>query len=233
MQEANLIVKEINEQTALGPGSGAEPGKVLPYELWERLTDIFLRLAAESRPLILLIDDLHQADAGTLNWLSYFADQVRGEPCLLVGSYCCMETDKLGNLHTQLLGMGQAFKECQVNGLVLSAVYQAVKITFGNVTGCRILADRLHEITAGNPLYLQEVLRGIVQSGYLPQDLLQKDQWPLPENVWKAVEIRLARLKPLPRKIVENAAYMGVVFDLDAADLPAGAAHDGSAGCPG
>ena len=86
---------------------------------------------------------------------------------------------------------------------------------FGNVVGCRPLASRLSEITAGNPLYLQEILRGIVQSGYLPRELIEKEQWPLPENVWKAVEIRLGRLKPLPRKIIETAAYLDHEFSFD------------------
>jgi DNA-binding SARP family transcriptional activator len=212
-EEAKFISNQINQQTALVPGGRGDSAKVLSYDLWERLTEMFLRLSAQSQPLILLIDDLHQADAATLNWLSYFAEQIEDQPCLLVGSCCCMEINKLGNFHTQLLSMGQACQEYHLEGLLRSVVYQAVKVIFGNVTGCRILADRLHEITAGNPLYLQEILRGIAESGYLPQDLIQKEQWPLPENVWKAVEIRLARLMPLPRKVLENAAYMDSVFD--------------------
>jgi len=76
------------------------------------------------------------------------------------------------------------------------------------VIGCRRLAAQLSEITAGNPLYLQEILRGILQSGYLPRDLIEKDQRPLPENVWKAIEIRLGRLNPISRQVVEMAAFL-------------------------
>ena len=209
------VLQELNDQVAQVPRDGEEPGKFISIELWDSLTNIFLQLAGISRPLILMIDDLHLADSSTLEWLSYFSSQIEGKACLLVGTYCCQEEGSLAKYRGQLLIMGEAFQEIQLDGLVSQAVYQAVKITFGNVTGCRSLAARLGEITAGNPLYLQEILRGIVQSGYLPGELIEKDQWPLPENVWKAVEIRLGRLKPLPRKIIEIAAYLELVFNFD------------------
>jgi predicted ATPase len=64
-------------------------------------------------------------------------------------------------------------------------------------------------------MYLEEILRSIIESGYMPQDLLEKDEWPLPENVWKAVEVRLTRLRTIPRQILENGAFMEQVFYFD------------------
>ena len=213
--EVRDMLQELSDQVAQVPKDGEEPGKFISLEMWDSLTNIFLHLAGKSRPLILMIDDLHLTDASTLEWLSYFSSQIEGTACLLVGTYCCKEEDSLAIFRSQLLTLGEEYQEIQLDGLVSQAVYQAVKLTFGNVVGCRPLASRLSEITAGNPLYLQEILRGIVQSGYLPRELIEKEQWPLPENVWKAVEIRLGRLKPLPRKIIEMAAYLDQEFYFD------------------
>jgi DNA-binding SARP family transcriptional activator len=210
--ESKQVYNQINDLSTLTGISRNESGDMIPHDLWERIVAIFHGLASKSRPLVLFFDDLHHADAGTLNWLSFFADQINHHPCLLVGSYCCRSVDQLGIFRTQLLTMGWTFQECELEGLPLPAVFQAVNITFGDVVGCDNLAKRLHDITAGNPLYLEEILHGIFESGYMPQDLLEKDEWPLPENVWKAVEVRLARLSTVPRQIIENAAFMEQVF---------------------
>ena len=213
--EVRDVLQELSDRVAQVPRDGEEPGKFISLEMWDRITNIFLQLASKSRPLILMLDDLHLADKCTLEWLSYLSSQIEGKACLLVGTYCCKEEGSLAIFRSQLLTLGEKYQEIQLDGLAFEAVYQAVKMTFGNVVGCQPLASRLSEITAGNPLYLQEILRGIVQSGYLPRELIEKEQWPLPENVWKAVEIRLGRLKPLPLKIIELAAYLEIVFYFD------------------
>jgi len=213
--EACDLQKNLRDQTAHTPVDRKDHGQLISLEIWERIADLFIQLASKSHPLIIMIDDLHHADSNTLEWFSYFSSQIQDKACLLVGTYCCKAEGNLSIFHNQLLAIGPAYREYHLDGLAPPAVYQAVKLTFGNVVGCRPLAAKLSEITAGNPLYLQEILRGIVQSGYLPRELIEKEQWPLPESVWTAVEIRLGRLKPLPRKIIEMAAYLEQVFYFD------------------
>ena len=86
------IVSEVREKLPdLEPPPALEPERAR-FRLFDSITT-FLKNAAESRPLMLVLDDLHWADKPSLLLLDFLARQLTGSRILVVGCYrCCRST---------------------------------------------------------------------------------------------------------------------------------------------
>src|SRR5277367_494834 len=87
-----------------------------------RLFDAISQLAiAISRrtPLVLILDDLHWADRGTVAMLSHVAHFVSGNSILLIGAYRDAEVDRKHPLSVALLSISRQrnFEQVQLSGL--------------------------------------------------------------------------------------------------------------------
>ena len=97
------------------------------------------------------------------------------------------------------------------------------------MTGAAVLDDtrvvQLHRVTGGNPFFLLETLRALMEAGNWPPQATtaaQETDLPLPDTVRQAVEIRLQRLTPLARQILEAGAILGNAMRRDVLFLTAG-----------
>jgi len=80
------IIPEVREKLPdLEPPPVLEPEQA-PFRLLDSITG-FLKSAAQSQPLILVIDDLHWADKPSLLLLQFMAREMGGSRLLLVGCY--------------------------------------------------------------------------------------------------------------------------------------------------
>lgn len=168
------------------------------FRLFDAASELLARTAS-SRPLLVVLDDLHRADEGSLALLRFVVPALARTPILLVGAYRDTEVTAHHPL-THLLGEvagGDAFELVPLRGL--------------SPTGTAELAARhgvdtdvgeIHERTGGNPFFLTEVLR------------LGGDTSSLPATVDAAIRARLARLPANTRVLLGLAAVLG--RDVDA-----------------
>ena len=142
-----------------------------------------------------VIEDAHWADGATLDLLRFMARRIVGLPLLLVVTY---RDDELGPQHPLTVALGD-IATCEaltrINLAPLSR--EAVAVL---ATGSGINADRLHQLTGGNPFFVTEVLA----AG--PQGLNQDG---LPRSIAEAVCGRLGRLSGPGRDTAQAVAVCG------------------------
>jgi DNA-binding NarL/FixJ family response regulator len=187
------------------------------FRLFDSLAS-FLRAAAARRPLLLVLDDLHWADAPSLALLRFLGRELEDAGLLVVGIYRDVEVERghplLGTLAD--LTRGQRRRRLLLGGLDQQEVASFVAAVVG-VAPAAELAAALHRETDGNPFFVTEVVRLLATQGRLGggagSPLLAAG---LPEGVKAVVAQRLGRLSDDCRRVLEVAAVLGRDFQLRA-----------------
>ncbi len=212
-------------------GSPVEEVTVSPDEvraqLFEAILQAFLALA-RSQPLLLLFEDVHWAAESTLDWLTYIAPRLSASRLLVVITY---RTDEVGAEHA-LARLGRRFaSEGTVSTVALKPLSREVNREWvAHLSGLEEslaipVADRLFAETAGNPFFLQEIVRGLIEAG---QIFVSEGRWvgafveaapgavvPLPESLRETIRARLERLTEMARTFLRVAAVAGRVFEYE------------------
>ncbi|MGY1619874.1 ATP-binding protein [Geodermatophilus sp. SYSU D00691] len=194
----------------------ADPGAAVPDELRPllerrsavprqadrfRLFDAVLaRLCAcaARQPLVLVLDDLHRADAASLRLLDFVVPAARDVPLLLIGTYrdtavraphplAALVGERVGAAGTDHLALG---------GLGEEDVARLVAV-LAPAGGALPLAD-LQRRSDGNPFFLTELLR-----------LRPEEGAAVPTTVSAAIAARVRRLPAATRRLLELAAVVG------------------------
>src|SRR5262249_14343954 len=164
----------------------------------------FLRAAAESSALVLVLDDLHWADKASLLLLELVASELRDARILVIGAYRDAEARQPGPLAEALAALARLGRSLPIRGLGKPEAG-----VFGErvcaTTPDAALIGALHEATDGNPFFLDEIARLLAAEANLPR---RPDDLPLPESV-RAVIRR--RLRLLPQETRRALAVASVV----------------------
>ena len=165
-------------------------------------------------PLLIVIDDFHWADHGTLLLTSFLLRSTRPGPMLVLGTYRDTELGRHTPLTAALaeLKRSGALDRIDLRGLPLDDVAWLAR----SVLGSDEIAPRVHARTAGNAFFVEEVLRELVESG--PQ--------VVPESVRHAVGVRLSRMSDDANELIAAAAILGLEHDVRALQATAGLAPD-------
>ncbi|MFN8859524.1 MAG: serine/threonine-protein kinase PknK [Gemmatimonadaceae bacterium] len=183
-----------------------------------------LRRVTDTRPLVLYIDDMHWADASTVDLLAYIGAHLDGLPLLLLATYRAAELRVTGHPFLQLARDLQArdrFHEIAVSLLRLDDVAQYLDRTFAGHAFPPDLAARLHARTEGNALFLVDVLRWMSAEGLIAesdgrwrvQGALDALEGGLPGTVRAMIERKIAQLDDTDRRLLQVAAVQGAAFD--------------------
>jgi hypothetical protein len=186
------------------------------FRLFDSLAG-FLRVAAARRPLLLVLDDLHWADAPSLALLRFLGRELEDAGPLVVGIYRHGEVDRgqplLGTLAD--LTRGQRRRRLLLGGLDEDDVASFVALVVG-VEPSPALAAAVYRQTDGNPFFVTEVVRLLASQGRL--DATGAGSAPsaagLPEGVKAVVAERLGRLSDGCQRVLEVAAVLGRDFGL-------------------
>jgi len=187
----------------------------------EALHGSFARMLAcvrEQRPALVVIEDLHAADEGTLEIFAALARTAPDHGAFLFGTYRDDEVEAgsalerlLGALERRLLLAPLEFPATE--GLVRSVVRHEATV--------RALARALHERSDGNPHIVLETLLDLRSQERLVEradglDLVgSTDEIAVPSTQLDIVSMRLSRLDDRERETLETAAVMGAEFDAD------------------
>jgi DNA-binding CsgD family transcriptional regulator len=186
------------------------------FRLFDSLAG-FLRAAAARRPLLLVLDDLHWADAPSLALLRFVGRELEDAGLLVLGLYRHVEVDQGHPLVATLadLTRGQRRRRLLLGGLDRRAVASFVVLVAG-VEPSPELATAVHRQTDGNPFFVTEVVRLLASQGRLGHAQAGSPTLAasLPEGVRAVVAERLGRLSDDCRRVLEVAAVLGRDFQL-------------------
>lgn len=191
--------------------------------LFDALSHLILSYAITQGPLLLCLDDLQWMDAATKAWLVHIGRYLpqRRCPILILGTYRSEEAQEVLDLRHSLARAG-VLTELKLLGLREAAVLELLRCVVGRRDNDEALASRLHQATAGNPFYLIEILRKLIEEGRLEAHCQETLQFTLPESVREAVQARLQRLSPVAHQIVGAAAILGQSFGIELLRVTAG-----------
>ena len=182
----------------------------------------FLRTAARRRPLVLVLDDLHWADEPTLLLLQYLARNIERDRILVIGTYRDMELDRTHPLSETIavLRRGDLMERVLLRGLLREEVAALIEATGGQPPP-ETFVDAVYEVSEGNPFFVAEILRNLVESGAIrvedgryvgdPESIAAN----LPEGVREVVGRRLDRLSEEANALLSVGSAMPGGFDLD------------------
>ena len=125
----------------------------------------FLRGVGAEQPLLLVLEDLHDADRGTLDMLLYLARHLAGTPLLVVATYRDVEVDRAHPLATALAELRRLSQVERIHLGELSVdEVQRLLASSSQLAVPRPLAE--WSIAAGgNALFAHELLRFLLAEG--------------------------------------------------------------------
>lgn len=193
---SRLAPAHLSALAPLVPELGMEPAPPEPGSRLLLFDALARALHAGDRPLLLVADDLHAADAATLQFLHYLLRADPRAPLLVAATARLAETDAGHPLHALLAAL-RALGRC--TPLTLGRFDRAETAVLARRLGhdlSDVEAGRLHEETDGNALFVVEALRG-------------GDPLTVPPRVQAVLEARLSQLTAGARKLAGVAAAAG------------------------
>jgi DNA-binding CsgD family transcriptional regulator len=182
-----------------------------------------LRTIGAAQPLLLVLEDLHDADRGTLDLLVYVARHLAGTPLLVVGTYRDVEVDRAHPLAVALAELRRVsqFQRVQLSELSVDEV-QHLLASSSQEAVPRPLAELVHHRSGGNALFVHELLAFLMGEGLVERrgGVLRRvgDEASLagqmPEGLRDAVGKRLSRLSPAANQVLRVASVIGREFSL-------------------
>jgi DNA-binding CsgD family transcriptional regulator len=183
-----------------------------------------LRNIGTAQPLLLVLEDLHDADRGTLDLLVYLARHLAGTPLLVVGTYRDVEVDRTHPLAAALaeLRRGSRFERMHLGELSVDEV-QRLLASSSQQAVPRALAEHVHHRSGGNALFVHELLRFLIGEGLVERrdGALHKVReeaslvGEMPEGLRDVVGKRLSRLSLAATQVLHVASIIGREFQLE------------------
>jgi len=184
-----------------------------------------LKGAASAGPIVLLIEDLHWADASTATTFHYLARTIKDQRVILIGTYRTEQAESPGGGHVALL-MRRLKAEGLATTIALERLSAPETSEMGReLLGCSKLPPEfnsfLYAQSEGNPLYIEELVRTLREDGALEcRGGSAAFTGPVPEGsvpraIHELIMMRLDGLDPADRKVLEHASAQGLTFDVN------------------
>ena len=190
-----------------------EPEQLRRQILYAIRTVIERRLALS--PLLIIIEDLHWTDAVSLEALRFVMDRLERTRLMVLVTqrpgpeHGQLESSRVSHTALRLSPLGDADGE-----RLLTALFgENWTISAGN------LREQILDRAGGNPLFIEEIVRGLIEMGVLKRDAQQwrvaKDAEAagIPATIHAMLLARVDRLPPTVRRLAQEAAVIGPRFD--------------------
>jgi DNA-binding SARP family transcriptional activator/tetratricopeptide (TPR) repeat protein len=215
--ELARLIPELRRRAPDLPPPPADEPETERYRLFEAVVGLLTELS-RSAPVLLVLDDLQWADRPTLLLLRHLARATSPARVLILGAYRSTERgDTFNSALTELMRERLA-SELEIKGLSEADTAELVALRAGE-TPSRSFAHALYEETEGNPFFVEEILRHLLEAGVRAGSATASElqSFGLPEGVKQVIAWRLRRLEAPAIELLRVAAVIG--RDVDAALL--------------
>ena len=219
---------------ALGQRLGAVPAPTRTdpdterYLLYGAVAGL-LTAASTLQPTVLVLDDLQWSDSQSLRLLRHVVTTVESARLLVLGTFRDTELSPSNPLR-DLLGALQrepGISRIELKGFDDTGVLAFMEAAAGQrlEEAATDLAHALCLETEGNPFFVGEVLRSLMETGAIYQD--DRGRWTaagemsemvLPNSVREVISARVGRLGAQAGRVLSMAAVIGRDFDFDLLD---------------
>jgi tetratricopeptide (TPR) repeat protein len=187
------------------------------YRLFEAVS-AFIAQAAATRPVLLVLDDLHWADKATLVMLRHIVRASDRAAFCVVGTY---RDSELGRAHPLAEILADLRREAGVTRLSLRGLDEGdVHALIGSLAAREVpssLSRLVVDATDGNPFFVAEIVRHLTETGVLA-DAQPVRSGPialgLPQGIKDVIGRRVARLSEAANRTLSLAAVVGREFDI-------------------
>jgi DNA-binding SARP family transcriptional activator/tetratricopeptide (TPR) repeat protein len=211
LAEASRLLPEVG---GLRPGLPSPPPLAAPgaqSRFFEGVCRVLLAVCEGPSPGVLFIDDVHWADASSLDLLAYLVRRLRpGRKLCVVLTWRGEQVPadhRLRGLVTEAQPGGGA-TVLRLPRLDQTAVEELVGSVVGSTEG---LGQRLYAETEGLPLFVGEYLTAITKGSLAAGD----EAWSLPGGVRDLLHGRLGEVGETGWQLLNTAAVIGRSFDFD------------------
>jgi eukaryotic-like serine/threonine-protein kinase len=213
--EVARIVPELRERLGSIPEAGDPSSEEARFRLFDSVSG-FLTAAARSRPMMIVLDDLHWADEPSLLLLRFLAGGLSDSGLLVVGTYRDVE---LGRHHplartVSELTVAERTQRVQLRGLDEAGVRRYIEMSTGEAPPPGLAAAVLEQ-TDGNPFFVTEVVRLLASEGNLEVAGADARSLAIPQGVKEVVGRRLDRLSASANAVLSVAAAIGRSFSIE------------------
>src|SRR5271169_98207 len=225
--EIAQLIPELSPET-VAPRAPSDPMQAR-FRLFDAVATL-LKQFASSAPLLIVLDDLHEADQGSLELLKFVARGLTDSRIVIVGTHRDAEVRRspyLSEAIGEILRHGHAIP---LAGLDQNEVTRMVEDR-AQRSPSAAFASELYRVTAGNPLFVDGVVRVLLAERNLgTSDRIDLRGFKLPEDVRGAIRKRVGLLSSQAQSVLAIAAVVGQEFDIALvrriSDLSAGASGE-------
>ena len=194
-EDADWIEAQLRPLVGLSAEQVATSERGEAATAWRR----FFEALAEQRPTVLVLEDLHWADDGLLDFIDDLVDRASGVPLLV-----------LGTARPELLERRPGWGGGKPNALMLSlpplADDESARLVASLLDRPLVVAETQRELLGrigGNPLYAEQYARVLVERGALEEPS---------ETVQGIIAARLDTLSDDEKRLLQDAAVVGTAF---------------------
>ncbi|MBT6150409.1 MAG: tetratricopeptide repeat protein, partial [Chloroflexi bacterium] len=182
---------------------------------------LFIESLAASSPILIVLDDVHWADSATLDLSRHLMRRCKNQQVLIVGTY--REVELAGSVQFQnaLNGFNREGNTTRIKlGLLDKEQTHRLLTTIFDATISDDFLNGIYRETEGNPFFIEEVCKSLVDSGKL---YFEDGEWhrpdmgelEIPQSVMVAIQSRVNKMSEDVNKILLLAAIIGREFDYE------------------
>jgi DNA-binding NarL/FixJ family response regulator len=190
--------------------------------LSHRAVRVLLEHLAHSKPLVVLLDDFHWADSGSVELLGALLRRPPAAAVLLAIALRPRQmSERLG------AALERAYGAAALNRIELGALTpdEARELLGGSMDEAS--AAVLYQASGGNPFYLQQLARSLERAGRpIPATDVLLTGIEVPRGVAASLGEELALVSDHGRRVLEGAAVAGDPFEAELASVAAGTSDD-------
>jgi DNA-binding CsgD family transcriptional regulator len=206
IEDLGGLVLSIGARRAFSPAAAPPRPRLL-----EALAALLRRLAAAG-PVLVVLDDMHLADASSWDALHYLADDLAAMPVLVIVSARSGELAEDAAASRVIFDLEQldVLTRVKLRPLPAGAIHELAEAVVG-MTPPRRLVEWLAERSRGNPLFALGLLRALLEEG---ADLADPLLHSIPEALAERVTARVKVLPVQSRAALEVLAIFGRRMEL-------------------
>jgi ABC-type oligopeptide transport system substrate-binding subunit len=189
--------------------------------LFENLL-IFYSSLSDGVPLMVVLEDAQWADSGTLSLLRHLSRHTRHQRVMIVATYREVELDEARPLHEVLLDLNRERLaiRLKLSRLGREETKELLAVIFAKKVSSEFV-DAIYRETEGNPFFVEEVCKALVESGRLyyeggrwhrPRSLADLG---IPQSVRIVIQSRVREMPVDCQETLHLAAVLGREFDFE------------------
>ncbi len=213
VHEIASILPEIADGKAPAPasfgGDDSDPTQ-RRFKLFDAIGQFFKR-ATQQVPIVVILDNLHWADAPSLSLLEFLCGELQRSRWLVVGTYRDNEVSRKSPLLRTLGGFGTdaGVARIRLGGLSEPAIATLAERLMGSRLSPDV-ASSIYRQTDGNPLFVIELIKVLVEEG--ADAGIEPVTVRVPDGIREAIGRRLSRLPDRANGVLGIASVIGRIF---------------------